>query len=623
MANGNTDPTKGQDSLEKAVRRNLSPARLRQLAERAAVTVKTRGWQALFRAGLFRWNLATGGEVWQYRVDTPLAKDLRAQRKTEFGVMPLVSVLVPLYKTPPEFLRQMIESVLRQSYANFELVLADGSGPAHSEVAAIVAKYAQKDPRVRLIRLYKNAGISANTGAAIAESRGELMVLLDHDDALAPHALFCVVKAHIETGADLLYSDEVVLDEKLKRLCEYHLKPDYSPDYLNGCNYITHLCAFTYKLLKSAGEPDPHFDGAQDYDLILRLAEKAAKVHHIREVLYYWRRHGGSTAGGMDQKPRAVDAGRRAIAAHLERVGLDGDVTALPAYPGAYRVAYTVWGRPKVSVVIPSSDHIDDLALCLSSLYANAGWDNFEVLVIDNNSSDPATESFYEGAVQEYENLTVLRYATKGEFNFSALCNFGVSRAFGEHILLLNNDIEVTSPGFLREMLSYSQRTDVGAVGALLYYPDGKVQHAGLIVGIGGTAGVSHKGLARGNGGHMYRLAVPQDYSAVTGAALMVKKALYEAMNGLDETDFAVGLNDVDFCLRLGEAGLWNVFTPHAVGTHYESKSRGFDEDGETRSPRYAREIEALHRRHPLIFEQGDPFYNPRLTLKYENYALR
>ena len=620
MAPGQFDPTTGRDSLQKAVLRNLSPRRLGALWRRLTRTLRAQGPQAAWREIMFRWNLATHGEVWKYRVGTPLRKELRAQRKTEFGVMPLVSVLVPLFRTPPAFLREMVESVLRQSYTNFELVLVDASGPDHPGPAAIAQRYAEKDSRVRLVRLLKNNGISANTNTAIAECRGELLTLLDHDDALAPQALFSVVKAYIETGAELIYSDEVVLDESLKRLCEYHFKPDYSPDYLRGCNYITHLCAFSYKLLKSAGNLNPEYDGAQDYDLILRLAEKAEKVHHIPEVLYYWRRHGGSTASGIGQKPKAVKAGRQAIASHLERVGLDGKVSALADYPGAYRVRYEVWGNPKISVVIPNSDHIDDLELCLSSLYEHAGWDNFEVLVIDNNSSDPATESFYEGAAQEYENLQVYRYT--GPFSFSAICNFGAARASGEHILLLNNDIEITGGEFLRELLSYSQRPEVGAVGPLLYYPDGTVQHAGLIVGIGGMAGGNHKGLERGSGGNMYRVATPQDVSAVTGAALMVKKSLYDAAGGLDEEQFAVALNDVDFCLRLREAGYWNVYTPHAVATHYESKSRGLDEEG-TAKVRYMRETAAFQARHARILADGDPFYNPHLTLKTENYALR
>ncbi len=622
LNNAFEDPTKGVDSVGKAVRRNLSFARFRHAAKRAASTVKQDGFEQLWREFLFRYRLSTGGDFWFYHADIPLRKETRAQRKTVFPSMPLLSVAVPLYNTPLRYLEDLLKSVRKQSYANWELVLADGSNDDLFEKRqAMILKLCQKDRRIHYLPLAQNSGIAGNTNCALAECQGEFLLLLDHDDTLAPGALFEVVKAHNETGADLIYSDEAVLDAALKHLHAFHYKPDFSPDSLRGCNYITHVCVFSRRLLESVGgcERDG-FDGAQDYDLILRLSENASCIHHIPKVLYYWRRHENSTAQDIAQKPDAIDAGRRALQEHLERQGLDGTVLAQEEYPGSYRVHYEVWGRPLISVLIPSSDHTEDLHRCVESLYANAGWTRFEVLVLDNNSRDAATESYYVEMEARHGTLRVLRY--KGDFNFSAICNFGVARCVGDHILLLNNDTEIISGDFLREMVSYSQRPEVGAVGALLYYPDNCVQHAGLFVGIGGTAGVNHKTHKRGSGGAMYRLCTTQNMSAVTGAALMIKRNLYEKMGGLDEENFAVAFNDVDFCLRLQEAGYRNVFTPFAEAYHYESKSRGYDDEGPS-AQRYRREAVHFKQKYAALLDAGDPFYNPHLTLKFENYGLR
>ncbi len=618
-APGRNDPTAGVDSLWKMLRRNLTAGRVfRQLGKMFAVW-RRQGFEAFCREVSFRWRLATHGDIWRYRADIPLKKELRAQRKAVFGEMPLVSVVVPLYNTPPAFLREMIESVRRQSYANFELVLVDASDHGHPEVQRMTAQYEKKDARIRSMRLFKNKGIADNTNIGLAESRGEYITLLDHDDVLQPNALFEAVAAINEQGAQLVYSDEAVLNEDLTRLVEFHFKPDYAPDTLCGCNYITHLCVFSRALLaRAGGGENSAYNGAQDYDLFLRLCENAGKIVHIPKVLYFWRGHSGSTASGIDKKEYAVTAGAKAVQAHLERRELPGAVEPQVAYPGSYRVRYAVWGNPLVSILIPSKDHIDDLERCLESLYAKAGYANFEVLVLDNNSTDPATETFYEQAEEKYRNLQVLRYP--GVFNFAAICNFGAVRAKGTHLLFLNNDTEWISDGFVPEMLSYSQRADVGAVGAKLYYPDATVQHAGLIIGIGGTAGVSHKGHEKGNAGNLFRLVTVQDMSAVTGAALMVKKALYDAVGGMDEESFAVAFNDVDLCLRLRAQGLWNIFTPFAEAWHYESKSRGYDTEGPAKE-RFDKEAAAFRKKYAGLLVAGDPFYNPHFTLKTENFA--
>ena len=337
-------------------------------------------------------------------------------------------------------------------------------------------------------------------------------------------------------------------------------------------------------------------------------------------MLYIWRGHAGSTASGMEAKPYAIAAGERAIDAHLARVGLPGKARAVEGAPGAFQIRYELTANPLISVLIPNKDHVDDLERCLSSLYKNAGYDNFEVLVLENNSTDPATESYYAALPAKYPRCRVLRY--EGAFNFSAVNNFGAAQAKGEHLLLLNNDIEVLSPDFLRELLSYSQRADVGAVGAKLYYPDDTIQHAGVIMGINGSAGHSHKGYPRAAVGDLYRLVTAQDYMAVTGACLMTKTALYRAAGGLDEERFAVAYNDVDYCLKLWRQGLHNVFTPRAEAYHHESKSRGLDTTPEN-AARYAQEKANFYAKYRDYIDQYDPYYNPHFNNLFENFGLK
>ena len=616
------DPTTGRDSLGKFVRRNLSFGRLGALWRRGKDTLHGQGGEALWRAVRLRLALAThSGEVWRHSLKIlPLKKELAAQRAASFAFSPLISVVVPLYNTPVRFLRDMADSVRRQTYANWQLILVNASDAAHGKVGDMAAQLAKSDSRILLVPLPENGGIAANTNAGFARATGDYISLLDHDDVLQPHALYEVVKALNEDPAqDLFFSDEIVLDSSLGKKQNYLFKFAYGPDTLRGCNFMTHYCVFSRSLLEAVGGENSEFDGAQDYDFILRLSEKAQKICYIPKVLYIWRGHENSTASGIGVKEHAVQAGAAALNAHLARVSLRGTAVPHPLYPGAYQVKYEVQGSPLVSVIIPNYNHAEDLARCLETLYAKAGKTHLEVLVVENNSTEASIEKLYEQVQKKYFRLRVLRYP--GAFNFSAICNFGAQHAQGKHLLLLNNDIEILSDGFVDEMLSYSQRPDVGAVGALLYYPDDTVQHAGLIVGIGGTVGVNQKGQKSDDPGDMFRLATTQNFSAVTGAALMLKKPLYEELGGMNEADFAVAFNDVDLCLRLREKGLWNVFTPFAAAYHFESKSRGYDTEGPAKE-RFEREAAALRTRHAAVFAQGDPFYNPSLTLKTENYVF-
>ena len=619
-----------QDSLGGMAKRLLAPAHLADLARRSAATLRDEGAEQLWRDVTFRIGLAMHRDQWQHRADIPTRRQLKRQKAAPLAGGPLVSIIVPLYNTPADYLKEMVDSVAAQTYPNWQLCLADASDAAHAGVGAYCRRRAAQDSRIVYRKLEKNAGIAGNTNAGFAMAAGEWLTLLDHDDVLYPNALYELLGLALEKGAEMAYSDEIVLSADRKELRGYHFKPDYAPDYLNNCNYITHLCLFRRDLFRRAGGCErPEYDGAQDYDLILRLTEQLSapeKLVHLPKVLYVWRAGAGSTAENLvEAKPYAVEAGRRAIADHLARIGRPAQVESLPAAPGAYRVRYGLTGTPKISVIIPNKDHADDLDRCLASLYAHAGYDNFEVLVVENNSEMELTEAYYRAMLKKYPRARLVRY--EGGFNFSAINNLARHSATGEYLLLLNNDIEILSDGFLAELLSYGQRPDVGAVGAKLYYPDDTIQHGGVILGINGTAGHSHKSYRRDAVGDLFRLITAQNYLAVTGACLLVRTALYDACGGLDEGDFAVAYNDVDLCLKLHEMGYLNVYTPHAEAYHYESKSRGLD-DGSAASAanqaRYAREKAAFQARWGKYLPEGaDPYYNIHFNNKFENFGLK
>ena len=520
-----------QDSVGGMARRLLDPAHLRDLAGRSVKTLREQGAEQLWRDVKFRVGLALHHDDWRHRADIPLRRELKAQRAAALQG-PQISIIVPLYNTSAKFFDEMLQSVVKQTYTNWELVLVDASD-ADKRLESRLPKAVSG---VIVYEKIENGGIAANTTRGFELAHGDFIALLDHDDVLYPNALFEVVQTIQSTGADFVYSDEIVLSADLKQLGGYHFKPDFAPDYLRGVNFITHLAVFSRPLLDAAGAYESkEFDGAQDHDLILRLTEKAHRIEHIKKVLYIWRGHAGSTAAGIEAKPYAIAAGERAIDAQLQRLGLPGRAMAVPDAPGAFQVRYELTGYPKISVLIPNKDHTDDLDRCLTSLYKNAGYDNFEVIVIENNSTDPATFAYYKTLHDKFPTCWVVTFEGHGPFNFSAINNFGASFAEGEHLLLLNNDIEILSPDFLRELLSYSQRPDVGAVGAKLYYPDDTIQHAGVLMGINGSAGHSHKSYPRTAVGGMYRLVTTQDYMAVTGACLMTKTALYRECGGLDE----------------------------------------------------------------------------------------
>lgn len=552
--------------------------------------------------------------------NTPLftEEELEAQRTEVFPRSIKFSVVVPLYNTPEKFLHEMIRSVIDQTYADWELCMADGSDEAHGNVERICRQYMRKDLRIKYQRLEENLGISGNTNACLEMATGDYIGLFDHDDLLHPAALHEVMRAICEQDADFIYTDENTFHEKPEDAFCPHFKPDYAPDTLRSYNYICHFTVFSRELLDEVGKFRREFDGSQDYDMVLRLTEKASKIVHIPEILYFWRAHSGSTAGDISAKPYTMDAARRALGEHLDRVGLVGEVED-SSIPSTYRIKYTISGCPKVSIVIPNMDHADTLRTCISSILEKTTYENFEIVIIENNSRKEETFAYYD-ELKTDPRIQIVTW--EGKFNYSAINNFGVREAAtGEYILLLNNDIEVITPDWLQEMLMFAQRPDVGAVGAMLYYPDDTIQHAGVVLGIGGVAGHAHKYFPRGDFGYMSRATIAQDLSVVTAACVMLPRTVWDEVGGLDET-FEVAFNDVDLCMRIRKAGYLIVWTPYAELYHYESKSRGA-EDTPEKKKRFEGEVRRFQARWKSELAAGDPYYNPNLTLVREDFSVK
>ena len=544
------------------------------------------------------------------------------QRNTVFDRMVKVSVLTPLWNTPENFLREMIESVQAQTYQNWELCLADGSDDAHAYVGEICREYAAKDSRIVYKKLEKNGGIAENTNRCLEMATGEFVAPFDHDDLLHPCVLYEYVKVINEKDADYIYCDEATFKNgDVNQMITMHFKPDYAIDNLRANNYICHFSMFDKKLLEGTELYRTKFDGSQDHDMILRLTDKARNVVHVPKLLYYWRQHAGSVSSGVEAKPYVVESARGAVADHLRRHGFANfKITSTRAFETIFKITYEIIGEPKISIIIPNKDHVEDLRRCITSIIEKSTYDNYEIIVVENNSETREIFAYYE----ELANNPAVKIITyKGDFNYSAINNLGVSEASGEYVLLLNNDIQNITVNWMEELLMYAQRPDVGAVGAKLYYPDKTIQHAGVVIGLGAhrTAGHVHYRQKRENLGYMGRLCYAQNMSAVTGACLLVKKALYEEAGGLDES-FAVSLNDVDFCLKLRRLGYLNVFTPFAEAYHYESASRGSDMTGEA-AARYNAESARFREKWKAELEVGDPYYNPNFSLDKSDFSLR
>ncbi len=476
--------------------------------------------------------------------------------------------------------------------------------------------------RIIYQKLEKNEGISGNTNRCLALATGEYIGLFDHDDILHPSVLYEYAKAINEQGADYIYCDETTFkNNDINKMLTMHFKPDYAVDNLRANNYICHFSVFHRHLLDGSELFRTKYDGSQDHDMILRLTDKAKKVVHVPKLMYYWRSHAGSVASGIQAKTYAVDAAKGAVADHLRKHGYTHfKITSTRAFETIFKISYQIIGNPKISIVIANKDHEPDLRRCISSIMEKSTYDNYEIIIVENNSETPEIKKYYE-ELKEDERIKIVTY--EGSFNYSAVNNLGVKAAEGEYILLLNNDTQVITVNWMEELLMYAQREDVGAVGAKLYYGDKTIQHAGVVLGLGAhrTAGHSHYMQHRENLGYMGRLCYAQNVSAVTGACLLVSKELFEKAGGLDES-FAISLNDVDFCIKLREMGYLNVFTPFAELYHYESVSRGLDDQGE-KAARYNEESARFREKWKEVLEKGDPYYNPNFSLDRSDFSLK
>ena len=579
-------------------------------------------------------------ETW-FGLNKATEKELQEQRKNPPEHGPLISIVVPVYRTPEIYLREMIESVVNQTYGNWELCLADASPKGEqlrqdlkkikgrktrealmkipdgdTELTSVIREYQLKDSRIRYEILKENKSIAENSNAAMEMATGDFVGLLDHDDTLEPNALYEVARKICEDDrVDVVYTDEDKINSKGTKHLTPNMKPDFNLDLLRSNNYICHLFVVRRILMEKVGGFRKEFDGAQDYDFILRCTEEAEKIAHVHKVLYHWRTHEKSTSDNPESKIYAFHAGRRAVEAHLQRLGIQAEVEETCDL-GYYRVKYPVIGRPMVSILIPNKDQLQTLKKCLKSIWEKTEYTNYEILIIENNSTEKETFEFYK-KIDGRHHVRVL-YWDK-EFNYSSINNFGAAQAKGEYLLLLNNDTEVITKGWMKELLSHCQRPEVGMVGAKLYFPDNTIQSAGTIIGMGGMADHAFVNMDRKKSGYMHRASIQVDMSGVTAACAMVKRSVYEEVHGLEEK-LTVAFNDVDLGLKIVTAGYLIVFDPYAELYHYESKSRGVNDE---KKERHAREVKYTQEKWADFLAAGDPCYNQNLTLAKHNFSLR
>lgn len=553
-----------------------------------------------------------------FKRQTPSAEVLKRQRNYQFAFSPKISIVVPLYKTPEKYLNALIKSVKEQTYKNWELCLSDGSGEP-SPLIELLKQYEEEDSRIKVVHHKEKLQISENTNAALGISTGEYIAFADHDDLLAPNALYeCVSLLNSHPETDIIYSDEDKVDMSGKEHFMPHFKPDFNIDMLRSVNYICHLLVVKRKIYEEAGMMNPEFDGAQDYDFIFRCIEKTSNIRHIPKVLYHWRAHRDSTAENPESKNYAFEAGKRAIQAHYDRMGIAA-VVYDTENKGIYRSRYKAVENPLISVIIPNKDHIADLDKCIRSLDEKNAYKNIEYIIVENNSEEMETFHYYQELEEKNPRAKVIFWKGK-QFNFPSINNLGAEQASGDYLLFLNNDTEIINEDAIEELLRYCMRKDVGAVGARLYYEDGTIQHAGVIVGLGGVAGHAFPGYPHDSLGYFGRIVMAQDYSAVTAACMMMKKSVFQEVGGFDE-GFAVAFNDIDLCLKIRKKGYLIVYNPYAELSHYESKSRGY-EDSEEKVKRFNSEIDLFMEKWKDFLDQGDPYYNPNLTLDKGDFSL-
>lgn len=546
-------------------------------------------------------------------------KTLNIQRNTHFSYSPKISILVATFNTKEVYLKEMIDAVVNQSYSNWELCIADGSTNDFVE-KYVHEHYSSYGDKIKFKKLDQNYGISGNTNKAFEMATGDYITVYDHDDTLELDCFYEIVKALQEYRYDALYTDEDKFDDSTKMYNDPNLKPDFSEDLLRSHNYITHLFIVNKKIVDEVGYYNSEFDGSQDYDYIFRCVEKANAVYHIPRVLYHWRMHPESTAQNPESKLYCYDAGKRAIEAHYKRVGVEASVELMPKpLYGFYHTTYSTKDNPLVSILIPNYNHKAILKTCIDSLYNVNTYKNFEIVIVENNSTEKEIFDYYEELKKQHDNIQVVTY--KGEFNYSRINNFGMKYTNGDYVLLLNNDTEVISPTALSEMVGCILRPEVGAVGAKLLYEDDTVQHAGVVVGFSGYAGHVNHGINKDDYGYMLRARVNCNYSAVTAACMMVKKSVFNQVSGFDE-QFVVACNDVDLCLKICQEKYLVVYNAFALWHHYESKSRGYDDASQEKMWRFNKEVEKFQTKWKDVLVHGDPYYNKNWNIKLGAFRL-
>ena len=593
----------------------------KQYVKEQITKIKEKGWRVTWiemKRYMIMGTAAEPEEFYQIWINKnePNEEELEKQKNTKFEINPKISIIIPMYNTPEKFFEELVDGLIEQTYPNWELCLADGSPEKNEKLEKIY----KKDERIKYKFIGENKGISGNTNAALELATGNYIALLDHDDLLPKFSLYEIVKCiNKNPDVDFIYTDEDKFEELGGKRYDPYFKSDFAPDTLRANNFICHFSIFKKELMNELGGFRSEFDGAQDYDIILRMSEKAKKIIHIPKILYHWRVHALSTAkSGGTAKPYAYEAGIKAVQAHIDRIGLKGKVVSGNTL-GTYKVNYEIKGNPKVSIIIPNKDYVSTLKVCLKSIAKLTTYENYEVIVVENNSEEQKTFDYYD-EINGKDKVKVVKYPEKG-FNYSKIINYGVANSDGEYIIQLNNDTELITPNWIEEMLGFAQREDVGAVGAELFYPDKSIQHAGIIIGIGGVAGHVFRNIPHGMHGYFSKDAMIQNMSAVTAACMMAPRKMYEAVGNMDEK-FEVAFNDVDFCLKIREQGKLIVYNPYVQFIHYESKSRGF-EDTLEKQKRFQGEIERFQKRWKKILKDGDPYYNINLRLDNDQCAIK
>ena len=604
-----------------------SPVNLLRLANRARDIFHQEGVRAALRKIRFYFERRRGIKNLKTVVrdyDRWLEKNRITDKKQarihdelkRFEYKPKISIVMPVYNVAQEWLQKAIDSVLAQYYDNWELCITDDAS-AEAYIRPVLEKYAAGDERIKLKFLEKKQGISGATNKALAMATGAFVGFLDNDDELTPDALYENVKLlNHHPDADLIYSDEDKLDVSGKR-CQPFFKPDWAPDMFLCYMYTCHFSVYRKQILEEIGGFREAYDGSQDYDLVLRFIERIDRIYHIPKVLYHWRMVPGSAADSIHAKTYATDAAKRALQDYVDRNGIDGLVEE-GLFKGSFRLQREIIGTPKVSILIPFRDEVKPLRRCVKSILKKTTYKNYSIFLINNCSHEKSTERYLKALADE-QDITILDF--EKEFNFSAINNFAVSKTESEYILFLNNDTVIITPDWIEAMLEHAQRKEVGCVGALLYYPDDKVQHGGVITGLEGVAGHSHSQWHRDSYGYMGRLKVVNNLSAVTAACMMIRRSVFYEIGGFDE-NITRSFNDIDLCLKMREKGYRVIYTPYAELYHHESLSRGY-EDTPEKQERFKREFKYMRMRWGKVIDAGDPYYNPNLTLADGSFSIR